>query len=80
MEVMLPHWAYTAAWAFWAAWFGVWETLAILDQGENETLSGHIKRVMYVDGKPTVGAFIVGAILIWLVFHFYQEVRTQWTT
>lgn len=77
----LPTAAYTAAWLFWAGWFALWETLAILDQGENETLSGHVKQLMWQrDGGPTPVAFVVFPLLVWLCWHFYQEVRTQWTT
>jgi hypothetical protein len=80
-EVTIPGWTYTAAWIFWAVWFGVWEALAVMDKGENETLSGHVKRMMWsADGRPTLWAFLVAPFFGWLLYHFYGEVRKQWTT
>lgn len=76
----LPRWAYLSAWLFWLVWFGVWETLAILDKGENETFSGHMKLLMWQNGRPTVVAWIVLPILAWLIWHFYWEVRGNFTT
>lgn len=77
----LPHNLYHAAWAFWALWFVVWETLAVLDAGENETLSGTVKELMWKEsGGPTVVAFIMAPLLVWLGYHFYTEVRSNWTT
>ena len=77
----LPHAAYTAAWVFWIVWFGVWEAMAMFDKGENETLSGHVKTLMWnKEGGPTLVAFFVLPLLVWLCYHFYQEVRTHWTT
>lgn len=76
----LPRWAYAAAWVFWGLWFIVWETLAIVDRGENETLSGHMKLLMWANGKPTLAAWLMLPFLLWLVWHFYIEVRGQFTT
>jgi hypothetical protein len=79
--VNLPHWAYTAAWIAWAVWFVIWESLALLDKGENETLSGHMKNLMWQgNGRPTVAWFIVGPALVWLIWHFYHEVKNYWQT
>ncbi len=80
-SVNLPHWSYTTAWIVWVAWFAVWETLAIIDQGENETFSGHMKDLMWSgSGRPTVVAFLVLPALAWLAWHFYDEVRKHWTS
>jgi len=77
----LPHYAYSVAWIFWVLWFILWETLAIIDKGENETFSGHIKELMWSPGgRPTVLAFLVAPLLVWLAWHFYDEVRKHWTT
>lgn len=76
----LPHWAYLAAWVFWAVWFVTWETLAIIDEGENETLSGHLKVLMWQNGRPTLAAWLMLPFLVWLGWHFYVEIRGQFTT
>ena len=77
----LPRWVFLIAWGIWLVWFVVWETLAFIDKGENETLSGVLKMLMWkADGGPTVVAFIVAPLLLWLGHHFYSEVRTHWTT
>ena len=77
----LPIWVFRAAWAFWGAWFIVWEALAVIDKGENETLSGTLKALMWQDnGRPTVVAFIVAPVLAWLLWHFYIEIKNNWTT
>jgi hypothetical protein len=80
MTINIPTSTYTIAWALWILWFAVWETLAIIDQGENETFSGHLKTVMWHDsGRPTIVAFLALPALVWLVWHLYSEVRTHWT-
>jgi hypothetical protein len=76
-----PRWVFLLAWGIWGLWFIVWETLAVIDKGENETLSGVLKTLMWKDsGGPTVLAFVVAPLLVWLAYHFYTEVRTNWTT
>lgn len=77
MTVNLPHWMYATAWVLWALWFAVWETLAILDPGRNETLSGHVRNLMWRDGKPGFWAFVLGPTLVWLAYHFYIELRRK---
>lgn len=76
-----PRWVFLVAWAIWGLWFLAWEILAVIDKGENETLSGVLKVLMWKeDGGPTVVAFIGIPILLWLGYHFYGEVRNHWTT
>ncbi len=79
--VNLPRWAYSTAWVIWIVWFFTWEVLAVLDKGENETLSGHFKQLMWQgNGRPTAVAFLVAPGLLWILWHFYDEIRTHWTT
>lgn len=81
MGVDLPHWWYSVAWVFWLVWFLTWETLAVLDKGENETLSGHVKSLMWQgNGQPSVVAFVLLPFLVWLGWHFYVEISTRFTT
>ena len=76
-----PRWVFLTAWAVWGVWFVVWETLAVIDKDENETLSGVLKTLMWQeDGGPTVVAFVMAPLLVWLGYHFYNEVRNSWTT
>ena len=82
LVVLMPRWVYTVAWIVWAVWFLVWEILAIIDEGENETLSGHVKQLLWQgdSNRPTIAAFVLLPLLVWLAYHFYVETKDAWTT
>lgn len=64
---------YTWAWLIWVVWFVVWETLALLDDDNPETLSEHIWWIR--NEGPSIVVFLLVGLLAWLVYHFTVEGR-----
>lgn len=69
---------FTWAWVIWIVWFLVWEVWALIERARNpqeagETLSEHIWWLRNVGGS--FAYFMVGALALWLAYHFIVEGR-----
>jgi hypothetical protein len=65
---------YTVAWAIWIVYFLAVETIAILDKDRGDTLSEHVWAIVR---SSSFAWFMVGGLLIWLVYHFLFEGRVS---
>lgn len=63
---------FTIAWIIWVVWFIFWEAWALIDKSEPETLSEH---VWALRNAGSLGVFLVGALVLWLAYHFIFEGR-----
>lgn len=69
---------FTFAWIFWILWFLFWEIWSLIERRKfaneaGETLSEHVWWLRNRGG--TFAAFMVGALVLWLAYHFIIEGR-----
>lgn len=62
----LPSWSYSVMWFVWAALFGVFEAIALVDDDRGDTLSEHV--LALTELHPILW-FLAAGFFAWLVRH-----------
>lgn len=66
----IPKVVYTYAFVFGALWLLGWEILALLDPGEDDTITEHVRPIIQ---SNSFWAFMLAGFSLWFLWHFYVE-------